>query len=276
MRPVKLTISAFGPYAGRMTIDMDALGTRGLYHITGKTGAGKTTIFAAITFALYGEPSGDSRSASQFRSKYADPQTPTEVELGFDYAGKRYTVRRNPEYERPKSRGEGLTEEKAAAELTLPDGRVITKRRDVDAAVAAIMGVDRGQFSQIAMLAQGDFLKLLLASTDDRKKIFRKLFSTQKYEDLQDRLKASSGALRKEYEELSRSIRQYVEGILCDEEDVLDIEVQKARAGKLPAEEVADLLHTLIAQDEQQAESVEKETGDLDGQLVPRSQLLGT
>ena len=117
MRPIKLTMSAFGPYAGKTVIDLDKLGTSGLYLITGDTGAGKTTIFDAITFALYGEASGSTRDVNMFRSKYAGPKTPTEVELTFAYAGKTYTVRRNPEYDRPKTRGEGTTTEKANAEL---------------------------------------------------------------------------------------------------------------------------------------------------------------
>ena len=185
MRPIKLTISAFGPYAGKTVLDLDKLGENGLYLITGDTGAGKTTIFDAITFALYGEASGDHREPTMFRSKYALPDTPTEVELVFTYANKEYTVKRNPEYERPKTRGEGVTIQKADAELHYPDGRVITKLREVDSAIREIMGIDRNQFLQIAMIAQGDFLKLLLAPTEDRKKIFRQIFKTELYQKLQ-------------------------------------------------------------------------------------------
>ena len=168
MRPIKLVMSAFGPYASKTTLDMNLLGERGLYLITGDTGAGKTTIFDAITFALYGGASGESRDASMFRSKYADPDTPTEVELTFLYDGKEYYIKRNPEYDRPKSRGEGFTTEKANAELHYPDGRIVTKLRDVNQAVEEIIGIDRDQFTQIAMIAQGDFMKLLLASTEER------------------------------------------------------------------------------------------------------------
>ena len=190
MRPVKLTISAFGPYAGKTVLDLDKLGTSGLYLVTGDTGAGKTTIFDAITYALYGEASGDNREPSMFRSKYAETDIPTEVELVFSYAGKTYTVKRNPEYDRPKSRGEGFTSQKAEAQLTYPDGRIVTKQRDVDNAIQDIMGIDRTQFLQIAMIAQGDFLKLLLASTGERQNIFRQIFKTQLYQDLQEKLKA--------------------------------------------------------------------------------------
>ena len=176
MRPIKLTVSAFGPYAGRTVLDLDKLGANGLYLITGDTGAGKTTIFDAITYALYGEASGDNREPSMFRSKYAEADTPTEVELVFSYAEKTYTVKRNPEYARPKSRGDGFTTQKAEVQLQYPDGRVVTKQRDVDNAIRDIMGINRSQFLQIAMIAQGDFLKLLLAPTEDRKKIFRQIF----------------------------------------------------------------------------------------------------
>ena len=143
MRPIKLTMCAFGPYAGRTVLNLDELGSSGLYLITGDTGAGKTTIFDAITYALYGEASGDTREANMFRSKYAEEGVPTEVELVFAYAGKTYTVRRNPEYLRPKARGTGYATQKAEAELHYPDGRVLTGQRDVDAAIFDIMGINR-------------------------------------------------------------------------------------------------------------------------------------
>ena len=229
MRPIKLVMSAFGPYAGVTTLELDKLGTKGLYLITGDTGAGKTTIFDAITFALYGEASGDNRNADMFRSKYADPDTPTEVELTFEYNGKEYTVKRNPAYLRPKTRGEGFTSKAADAELHYPDGRVVAKLRDVNNAIVEIMGIDRNQFTRIAMIAQGDFLKLLLASTDERKKIFQKLFHTKNYYFLQESLKAQSGSLAKEYEKASDSIRQYIGGILCEDDNPLSVSVRKLR-----------------------------------------------
>ena len=124
MRPLKLTISAFEPYAGRMELDFETLGSSGLYLITGDTGAGKTTIFDAISFALFGEASGGSREPGMLRSKYADPSTPTEVELVFRYGGKEYTITRNPEYLRPKGRGEGMTRQTANATLLIPGKRL--------------------------------------------------------------------------------------------------------------------------------------------------------
>lgn len=175
MRPIKLILSAFGPYAGETVIDMERLGTQGLYLITGDTGAGKTTIFDAITYALYGQASGDLRDAGMLRSKYAEANTPTYAELVFEYGSDQYTVRRNPEYERPAKRGGGMTRQKAEAQLTYPDGKVLTKTKDVTGAVEEILGIDRSQFTQIAMIAQGDFLKLLLAPTEERKTIFRRI-----------------------------------------------------------------------------------------------------
>ena len=249
MRPVKLTLSAFGPYAGKTVLELDKLGTSGLYLITGDTGAGKTTIFDAITYALYGEPSGDTREVSMFRSKYAEPETPTEVELVFSYAGKEYTVKRNPEYERLKTRGEGFTKQKAEATLTYPDGRVITKERDVTKAVEGIMGINRSQFMQISMIAQGDFLKLLHASTDDRIKIFRQIFKTDLYDALQKKLKQETGALANQCDSAKSSIRQYIDGILCDEDDVMGIDVKKAKEGLLPTDGVVELIERLIKQD---------------------------
>ena len=267
MRPIKLTVSAFGPYAGRTVLDLDKLGANGLYLITGDTGAGKTTIFDAITYALYGEASGDNREPSMFRSKYAEADTPTEVELVFSYAEKTYTVKRNPEYDRPKSRGDGFTTQKAEAQLQYPDGRVVTKQRDVDNAIRDIMCINRSQFLQIAMIAQGDFLKLLLAPTEDRKKIFRQIFKTQLYQDLQDRLKRESGQLNDKCEAARSSIKQYIDGISCDENDVLSIEVEKAKSGILPTTDVIDLVDRLLSQDNDKKSVIEKSISDADKKL---------
>lgn len=239
MRPLKLTMSAFGPYAGTAVLELDRLGEQGLYLITGDTGAGKTTIFDAVTFALYGEASGDSREASMLRSKYAEPGTPTEVELVFAYREKTYQVRRSPEYLRPAKRGGGMTLQRAEAELLCPDGRVITRTREVTAAITDIIGVNRDQFSRIAMIAQGDFLKLLLASTEERKAIFRQIFRTERFQVLQERLKAESGALRDQCDGLRAGIRQYIDGITW-----------KIHPGDRPLEEVLDQAAELIAADE--------------------------
>ena len=197
MRPEYLTLSAFGPYAGRQEIDFSALGQSGLYLIAGDTGAGKTSIFDAITFALYGEPSGEARSAGMLRSKYASPDTPTFVELRFACRGKQYTVRRAPAYERRKKRGSGTTLISASAALTYPDGHVETLPTRVTPAITEILGVTRDQFAQIVMLAQGDFVRLLQADTRERETIFREVFETGVFRTLQERLKNELSALDK-------------------------------------------------------------------------------
>lgn len=253
MRPLRLTMSAFGPYAGKTELSLEQLGSRGLYLITGDTGAGKTTIFDAISFALFGEASGDSRAADMLRSQYADAETPTQVELVFAYAGKTYTVRRSPEYERPAKRGDKLVTQKAEAELTLPDGRVITRLKDVDAQVQAILGVTRKQFSQIAMIAQGEFRRLLQANTKERMEIFRGIFKTEGYAALQQRLKTEASQARDDCAALRQSAQQYVSGIQCEEEHPLASRAEMAREGQLPADEILSLLEQLLAQDEQAA-----------------------
>ena len=265
MRPNKLKISAFGPYADVVELDMDRLGGSGLYLITGDTGAGKTTIFDAITYALYGEASGNHREPSMLRSKYARPETPTEVELVFTYDGRQYTVRRNPEYERPAKKGDGLTVQKAGAELTYPDGRVVTKTRDVNSAVKDILGIDRGQFAQIAMIAQGDFLRLLLAETKDRQAIFRDIFQTRLYQTLQERLREETAALSRQYEEKKRSIAQYIGGARCGEEDRALLE--EAQAGQMPLDEVMELLEKITAQDQAAETLLAERTADINREL---------
>ena len=267
MRPLKLKFSAFGPYSGITEFDFTKLGTGGLYLITGDTGAGKTTIFDAITYALYGNPSGDNRDASMLRSKYASPSTPTEVELIFSYRDKKYTVKRSPEYEREAKRGGGTTKQTANAELTYPDGKIVTKIKDVDNAVKEIIGIDRNQFCQIAMIAQGAFLKLLTATTKERMEIFRHIFKTENFSALQERLKKESGKLHEDCDIIKRSISQYISGIVCDEESTLSSEVKKAKEGKLLTEDTISLSEELIKNDKASEKALQKEKEALQKEL---------
>ena len=267
MRPIKLKLSAFGPYAGVTEFDFEKLGSNGLYLITGDTGAGKTTIFDAITYALYGDPSGNNREVSMLRSKYASDSTPTEVELRFHYHGKEYTVKRNPEYERANKRGSGTTKQIANAEFTYPDGKVVSKIKDVDNAVRSVIGIDRNQFCQIAMIAQGDFLKLLLAPTKERMEIFRHIFKTELFSDLQDRLKKESAALSEECSTIKRSIEQYIGGIVCDEDSVAAMDVDKAKKGELTTEDTVELISKLISDDIATEEKLEKQKTALQKEL---------
>lgn len=266
MRPRKLTIAGFGPYAGVQELDLAALGTGGLYLITGDTGAGKTTIFDAITFALFGEASGDSRQPAMLRSKYASLTDPTYVELTFDYDGQTYTVRRNPEYERAKARGTGTTKQSAEASLTWPDGHVVTKLKEVDQAIRDIIGVTREQFSQVAMLSQGDFRRLLQADTRERQKIFRDIFGTGRFVVLQEQLKEAVSQLRSQREQAGLSIRQYIGGILCPPASPLASEADQARAGELPLPQVLALLDRLLAADQLAQEALDTQHKETEAQ----------
>ena len=276
MRPTKLMMSAFGPYAGRQEIDLGALGSQGLYLITGDTGAGKTTIFDAITFALYGEPSGQNRDASMLRSKYAEDGTPTEVELTFLHAGKQYTVRRNPKYMRKKSRGPGETEQDAGAELKLPDGRVETKTTAVTNKIKEILGIDKDHFCQIAMIAQGDFLKLLLAKTEERQDHFRQLFRTGIYKTFQEELKKEASQISGEREKEKVRMLQCIGGILCDEDDPLSMDVRRAKQGDMLTEDVLSLLDRLIEQDRQEQTRIKAALEDTEGKIEALNALLTT
>lgn len=246
MRPLYIKISAFGPYAGTVELNMDKLGDSGLYLITGDTGAGKTTIFDAITFALYAQASGENRESYMLRSKYADDDTPTEIVMDFLCNGKKYRVKRNPEYERPAKRGAGTVRQKAEAELICPDGKIITRTKEVTEAITEIVGVDCNQFSQIAMIAQGDFLKLLLANTAERQEIFREIFKTKFYRRIQEEIRNSAAASAKEYEFMKQSLQQHIDGIRGD----CDI--------NLPVCEIIELLIKLIQEDE----LIEKSKGE--------------
>ena len=247
MRPLRLTLSAFGPYAAETTLDLEKLGKGGLYLITGDTGAGKTTLFDAITYALYDHSSSGIREGSMLRCKYADDKTPTFVELEFEVHGVRYTVRRNPEYQRPKARGEGMTTEKADATLTYPDDRPpVTKAKDVTAAVQEIIGLDYNQFSQIVLIAQGQFTKLLNASTEERSRIFRKLFRTQRYAQLQERLQAEASALNQQRTAQNAKLDSLLGGLQFSPEDP-DAEALRALCAQTVPETALALLDALTA-----------------------------
>ena len=221
MRPLKLTISAFGPYADVCTLDLDKLGEKGLYLITGDTGAGKTTIFDAITFALYGQASGNFRSVDMLRSKYANASTPTYVEMDFSYNQKKYTIKRNPEYLRPAKKGDGFVKEKASAIFISPDKKQpIIGSKNVNNAIIELIGLDANQFTQIAMIAQGEFLKLIYATTKERSEIFRRIFNTKPYQILQDKIKERFNLLRNDFSSIDTSIKQHIENIIFPEDNL--------------------------------------------------------
>ena len=275
MRPLRLTLSAFGPYAGTTTLPLEQLGKGGLYLITGDTGAGKTTLFDAITYALYDHSSGGIRDGAMLRSKYTDPGTPTFVELEFEVRGQKYTVRRNPEYLRPKARGEGFTTEKADATLTYADGRPpVTKAKEVTAAVMEIIGLDYNQFSQIAMIAQGQFTRLLNATTEERSKIFRKLFRTQRYQKLQEALQEENSNLSSQHTALNIRLDAALHSISCSPDDP-DVEALNALSAQTPPEQVQALLDGLLSRQEAAAEQAARESAALDDQLNALQTTLG-
>lgn len=230
MRPIKLVMTGFESYCNRTEIDFEKLGKKGLYLISGETGAGKTTIFDAITFALYGSASGENRSESMLRSHFADENTPTEVELLFESNNKLYKVVRNPEYIRKAKKGDGTTKESANASLYFESDKnllPVTKVKDVTQKIEEILGLPKNQFCRIAMIAQGAFQKLLLANTNEKKIIFRELFKTEKFDKLQNVLLQKNSEAKEEVNELSLSIRQYLNGIECNGDDEVSIEVNK-------------------------------------------------
>ena len=211
MKPLKLTMSAFGSYAGKNVIDFTGQ-QQGIFLITGDTGAGKTTIFDAITYALYNQTSGGERNGNMMRSHYARPETETYVELEFLYRGQTYRVRRNPDYKITKTLKNGkIREQKVphSVELTLPDGTVFPEKKNAtDAKIIEILGLTADQFSQIVMIAQGDFLKLLYTKSDERKMIFSKLFRTDIYWKIQENLRRKSMEMDERIQENDRAFEQ--------------------------------------------------------------------
>ena len=272
MKPKKLVISAFGPYGEKTVVDFEKLGEKGLYLITGDTGAGKTTLFDAITFALYGEASGNVRETGMFRSKYAPDDVPTYVELTFIYQGKDYKVTRNPEYLRPKGRGTGFTLQKAEAELVFPDSRQpVTKTREVTKAITELMGLDYRQFTQIAMIAQGDFQKLLLAGTAERGEIFRQIFHTGIYQDIENRLREAVKGKWKEYDEMRRSISQYLDGVSISDDPEAESEWKELKKAKFGIE----LLAEVIGRQEEKLAGLKDQIHGIEEEIQKENKVLG-
>ena len=235
MKPLKLTMSAFGSYAGKNVIDFTGQ-QQGIFLITGDTGAGKTTIFDAITYALYNQTSGGERNGNMMRSQYAQPETETYVELEFLYRGQTYRVRRNPDYKITKTLKNGkIREQKVphSVELTLPDGTVFPEKKNAtDAKIIEILGLTADQFSQIVMIAQGDFLKFLYTKSDERKMIFSKLFRTDIYWKIQENLRRKSMEMDERIQENDRAFEQEKSRIILlpeSEELPLDELVERLR-----------------------------------------------
>lgn len=252
MRPVRLVMSAFGPYAGLQELDMTLLGENGLYAITGETGAGKTTIFDAIMFALYATGSGEDREAKNLRSDYADDRTETYVELTFTSAGKEYTIRRSPAQ---KLRG-NKTDTPARVSLRQnPDGKAITRAEEVSRLIREeIIGVDAAQFSQIVMIAQGEFRKLVRAKSKDRTEILRRIFKTEDYGRLANLLNEASKGKYGEYNDTRKEILFAVKNLRATEyteQAEKLMKLQNARAEDLFIGEAISLAHEILSTDDE-------------------------
>ena len=278
MKPIQLVLSAFGPYVERTVIDFSALGEEGLFLIAGDTGAGKTTIFDAISFALYGEASGgkEKRKSKSFHSDYVSDQTETYVELTFRHRGETWWIRRNLEYQRPaKKKKDGMettTRQAADAQMRNEDtGEEILRMDDVNRRVRELLGLTQDQFTQTVMIAQGDFLKILTASSDDRKKLFRDLFHTNLYVDLQSRLQEKNRACADEQKALEQVILS-AEGKIDPEAEFAEREILLSYCGQIQhTDALCALLARLIEQEkaaQEQAKKEKKEAADQIGALI--------
>ena len=264
MKPEKLIMQAFGPYAGRQEVDFTILGDSGLYLITGPTGAGKTTIFDAITFALYGQTSGEERTAASMRSDYAAEKTETLVELTFTHRGKTYKVTREPGYVKTTRTG-STRNVSEKAELFIPGEPPVSGARDVTAKIQGdILHLDYNQFRQIAMIAQGEFRKLLSASTDERTKILQKLFMTQKYADLEAIVKEKAQKTRDAYALKDAALRTIYAGALLPDTDAGRAAEALKSADSLQADTMHAALQTLLDEDGESLKGLLAEQKDLE------------
>ncbi|NLO15384.1 MAG: SMC family ATPase [Clostridiales bacterium] len=253
MRPLKLTMCGFGPYAQEETIDFAPFGANALFLVTGDTGSGKTSIFDAISFALYGEASGGKarRESKSFRSHHAANDTETYVELSFKHGNDEYTIFRAPEYEREKKRGGGVTKQAAKAEFLKSDGSIRESGiTNVDRRVVELLGLSETQFSQTAMIAQGDFLKILHAGSNERIVLFRQVFGTEKYDTITKKLKDYNDAARWRWDKAQEAFQRLCSLILISETDAAYEELVPLLGQPDRAEE---LLRLLKAQSEQDA-----------------------
>ncbi len=274
MRPLTLTMSAFGPYADVVTVDFEQLGPSGLYLISGDTGAGKTTIFDAISYALFDVPSGNDRPQSGLRSDFAGPSTPTYVDFSFSLRDKTYTIVRNPRYERTAKRGPGTAIQNPSATLTCENEPLAQGTAQVNQAVKELLGVDSNQFRQIAMIAQGEFRKLLTAPTKDRAEILRNMCQTAPYERFQRDLQSQASSLRARYDEMQKNVNALAAQAVVDPAQPNDaLKAAKALAN-IDATQLDEALDEALREDkekfssyEQQLTAIQKEASELESLL---------
>ncbi len=270
MKPLKLAMSAFGPYSGTTVIDFEKIGSSGLFLISGDTGAGKTTIFDAISYALFEKTSGLTRDVSSVRSDFASIDIFTEVTLEFIHKGKHYTVNRYPDQTRKSDRGKGVAEQKKGASILLPDGKKLDSRNEVKSILSDILGgLGYDQFKQIAMIAQGEFLELLLADNDKRNEILQKVFNTELLRRTSYKLKEQELFLKNVNEDMEKSILQYIDGIKCTESSSYYPEMTNYKSAKnvnwIP--EILNCLLLLIEEDKSVQGDLNDELGKLDKEI---------
>ena len=270
MRPIKLVLSAFGPYASKIELDLSKLGENGVYLITGDTGAGKTTIFDAITFALFGKPSGDIRDVKTLRSEYAKEEIETYVELDFIYHDEKYHIYRRPEYTYTHVQKNGEVKQRSKATdayLILPNGERIVKPTEVTKQVEQLLGMKRDQFRQIAMIAQGSFLEILNADTKERGKLFEKVFMTSKYSVLMDRLNLMAKESYLALNDAKLRLQQIISDVRVPE----ILQEQYAQTLETFAmddiQSVYDLLDEIIAISKESTEKLQKQKAQVQNQL---------
>mgnify|MGYP005951345967 CR=1 FL=1 len=261
MKPLNLKMSAFGPYKNEVEIDFKKLGTNNIFLITGDTGAGKTTIFDAISYALFNEVSGSNRPITSLRSKFATTED-TYVELEFEHKEKEYKIRRVPEYERVKKTGEGTTKNIADAYLEYED-KIITGVKNVNDKIIELIGINAKQFKQISMLAQGEFIKILFAESKDRTEIFRKIFETSIYEQISTNLSILSAETRKDVDRLKTIFQTNTSNIRWIEKPVAIDLIDLKKITKLDIDEILNLIEKEIQINKDQIKEEEKENEKL-------------
>lgn len=266
MKPLNVEISAFGPYKDSVNIDFTKIGENGIFLITGDTGAGKTTIFDAIVFALYGEASGSNRKGIPVRSDFAEPETKTYVSLEFSHKGKVYKVTRNPQYERPKKNGDGYTTQIADASLELDKEVIVSGTNNVDKKIQEILGIDVKQFKQISMLAQGEFLKILFAESKERTDIFRKIFDTYIYQNIKFKLKSKTSEAENGLNSYKTQFLTHTDHIKWNEEpDFINILTDKNIHNYV--KDILELLEIEVKNNEEDTNKINKEVEKADKEL---------